>query len=116
MTTIIIPQHAIHAVSFAMGNKDIRYYLNGMLIEHNGAETRMIATNGHRLHAALTDGLRTVWESRQHCPRSRPRWRRRLPHGLTRLADCRMPDWSRLPPENMETTPALIMGPAITRG
>ena len=45
----------IRAVSLAMAETDIRYYLNGMLIEHNGAETRIVATDGHRLHAIRVD-------------------------------------------------------------
>ena len=48
-----IPQHAIKSVAYAMAVKDIRYYLNGMLIQHNGQETRLIATDGHRLHACI---------------------------------------------------------------
>lgn len=55
MTTITIQQSAIRAVSFAMAKKDIRYYLNGMLLEHNGAETRLVATDGHRLNACLIE-------------------------------------------------------------
>jgi DNA polymerase-3 subunit beta len=51
MTTITLKIKDIKAVSHAMGNKDLRYYLNGMLIEHNGIETRLVATDGHRLHA-----------------------------------------------------------------
>lgn len=49
----VIPQHAIKAVAYAMAVKDIRYYLNGMLIQHNGQETRLIAIDGHRLHACI---------------------------------------------------------------
>jgi DNA polymerase-3 subunit beta len=33
-----------------MANNDIRYYLNSICVEHNGLETRIIATDGHRLH------------------------------------------------------------------
>lgn len=51
MTTITLKIKDIKAVSYAMANKDIRYYLDGMLFEHNGIETRLIATDGHRLHA-----------------------------------------------------------------
>lgn len=50
MTTITLKIKDIKAVSHAMANKDIRYYLNGMLVEHNGIETRLAATDGHRLH------------------------------------------------------------------
>ena len=52
-TVITVPQSAIKAVSYAMAVKDIRYYLNGMLLQHNGQETRLIATDGHRLHAGI---------------------------------------------------------------
>ena len=50
MTTITLKIKDIKAVSYAMGNKDIRYYINGMLVDHNGIETRLVATDGHRLH------------------------------------------------------------------
>lgn len=50
MTTITLKIKDIKAVSHAMANKDIRYYLNGMLVEHNGIETRLAATDGHRMH------------------------------------------------------------------
>lgn len=50
MTTITLKIKDIKAVSHAMANKDIRYYLNAMLVEHNGIETRLAATDGHRIH------------------------------------------------------------------
>jgi len=50
MTTITLKIKDIKAVSHAMANKDIRYYLNGILVEHNGIETRLAATDGHRMH------------------------------------------------------------------
>ena len=50
MTTITLKIKDIKAVSHAMAKGDIRYYLNGMLVEHNGIETRLAATDGHRLH------------------------------------------------------------------
>lgn len=59
-TKITLAQSAIKAVSFAMAKNDIRYYLNGMCIQHNGEETRIIATDGHRLHMVRVehkDGL-----------------------------------------------------------
>lgn len=55
MTTIVIKQHILKSVSYAMAKNEIRYYLDGVLIEHNGAETRLVATDGHRLHAALIE-------------------------------------------------------------
>lgn len=51
---ITIHQNELKAVSYAMAVKDIRYYLNGLLIESNGAETRLVATDGHRLHAVVS--------------------------------------------------------------
>lgn len=49
---VTIPQSTIKAVSYAMASNDIRYYLNGMLLQHNGEETRLVATDGARLNAA----------------------------------------------------------------
>lgn len=39
----------IEKVSFSMAHQDVRYYLNGMLIEHTSEHLRMVATDGHRL-------------------------------------------------------------------
>jgi DNA polymerase III subunit beta len=35
--------------SFAMAQQDVRYYLNGLLLELRGTELRAVATDGHRL-------------------------------------------------------------------
>lgn len=50
-TTVSIRQKDLKAVAHAMATKDVRYYLCGVLIETNAAETRIVATDGHRLHA-----------------------------------------------------------------
>ena len=42
----------LHLVQFAMAQQDIRYYLNGMLLVLEGAEVRVVATDGHRLSFA----------------------------------------------------------------
>ena len=55
MTTFTIKQKDLKAVAHAMATKDTRYYLNGVLVEHNGAETRLAATDGHRLHVVLEE-------------------------------------------------------------
>jgi DNA polymerase-3 subunit beta len=34
---------------FAMAHQDVRYYLNGMLLEIKGSQLRAVATDGHRL-------------------------------------------------------------------
>ncbi len=36
-------------VSFSMAQQDVRYFLNGMLLEVTGDHTRTVATDGHRL-------------------------------------------------------------------
>lgn len=51
---VTIYQNELKAVAYAMAVKDIRYYLNGVLLETNGAETRLVATDGHRLHAVVS--------------------------------------------------------------
>ncbi len=42
-------QHLIDRTSFAMAQQDVRYFLNGMLLEVNGDHVRAVATDGHRL-------------------------------------------------------------------
>ena len=39
----------IDSTSFSMAQQDVRYYLNGMSLETDGAIVRSIATDGHRL-------------------------------------------------------------------
>jgi len=43
----------LNGVAFAMANQDVRYYLNGLLLEISGQRLRAVATDGHRL--ALAD-------------------------------------------------------------
>lgn len=50
MCNITILQNEIKAVAHAMGAKDVREYLNGVMIETNGADFHMVATDGARLH------------------------------------------------------------------
>ena len=45
----------IAETQFAMAHQDVRYYLNGLLIELSGNRVRAVATDGHRL--ALSDVL-----------------------------------------------------------
>lgn len=48
-----IPQntlkHLIEKTSFAMAQQDVRYYLNGLLLEISQGSVRSVATDGHRL-------------------------------------------------------------------
>lgn len=42
-------KHMLDSTSFAMAQQDVRYYLNGMLLEMGNQYVRMVATDGHRL-------------------------------------------------------------------
>ncbi|WP_087023672.1 DNA polymerase III subunit beta [Thaumasiovibrio subtropicus] len=39
----------IESTQFSMANQDVRYYLNGMLVEVKGSTVRTVATDGHRM-------------------------------------------------------------------
>ncbi|WP_133405220.1 DNA polymerase III subunit beta [Parashewanella tropica] len=39
----------IDSTQFSMANQDVRYYLNGLLMETDGSVLRAVATDGHRL-------------------------------------------------------------------
>ncbi len=41
--------HLLEKTHFCMAQQDVRYYLNGLLIETDGAVLRGVATDGHRL-------------------------------------------------------------------
>lgn len=55
MTTLVIPAPTLRAVSLARALKDVRYYLNAMLVEATGSTARLVATDGYRLHLADID-------------------------------------------------------------
>lgn len=42
-------QNLIDSTSFAMAQQDVRYYLNGMLVEVSAGALKTVATDGHRL-------------------------------------------------------------------
>ena len=42
---------------FAMAQQDVRYYLNGMLIDINQGVMRVVATDGHRLSLGVSDKI-----------------------------------------------------------
>lgn len=48
-TKIIVAANYIAALKIFAAQKDTRYYLNGICLEIGAKETRMIATDGHRL-------------------------------------------------------------------
>lgn len=45
-----IPRNALKAVSLAMGLRDVRFYLNSILVQCSGRTVRLVATDGDRLH------------------------------------------------------------------
>jgi len=51
--TIDVPQEVLvrllDKTHFSMAQQDVRYYLNGLLIETGGSQLRAVATDGHRL-------------------------------------------------------------------
>ena len=51
--TLVVPQaefrRLIDKTHFSMAQQDVRYYLNGMLLEADGKQLRAVATDGHRL-------------------------------------------------------------------
>jgi DNA polymerase III subunit beta len=49
MKAIQLPVNALKAMSVLASKQDIRYYLNGVLVQSNDAYTRMVATDGHLL-------------------------------------------------------------------
>jgi len=45
----VVLQRLIGSTQFAMAHQDVRYYLNGLLLELNGTSLKAVATDGHRL-------------------------------------------------------------------
>ncbi|MFP6837840.1 MAG: DNA polymerase III subunit beta [Pseudomonadales bacterium] len=48
--------HLLDQVSFSMAQQDVRYFLNGMLLEVTSEHTRAVATDGHRLAMCTVAG------------------------------------------------------------
>jgi DNA polymerase-3 subunit beta len=108
---IEIKQKDLKAVALAMAVKDIRYYLQGVYIESNGAMTRIVATDGHRLHVVQTqDTERLVspivsfimpFDLVKHCikvkgPRGDNEPRIMLDYSETGKIEARLPDGSSI--------------------
>lgn len=47
-------RHLIDQTGFSMAQQDVRYYLNGMLLEVSDGMLRTVATDGHRLATSVT--------------------------------------------------------------
>jgi DNA polymerase-3 subunit beta len=54
--TVSLPEGTLRRLlertQFAMANQDVRYYLNGLLLDLRGTELRCVATDGHRMAMA----------------------------------------------------------------
>jgi DNA polymerase-3 subunit beta len=55
MATVNLYRTKLKAASRFMALQDIRFYLNGVLIESNDIQTRIVATDGHTLFAGYDD-------------------------------------------------------------
>lgn len=55
MATVNLYRAKLKAASRFMAVQDIRFYLNGVLIESNDLQTRIVATDGHTLFAGFDD-------------------------------------------------------------
>jgi DNA polymerase-3 subunit beta len=57
--TVAIPRkellRLLEKTHFSMAQQDVRYYLNGMLLEIDGSSLRAVATDGHRLALCETE-------------------------------------------------------------
>lgn len=129
MCTITINQKDLKAVAHAMAVNDIRYYLNGVCVETDGADVRLIATDGHRLHIVVceSDKMPTIERTQYILPDSlvktiikskAPRGQKNpmvtltfdngkvaaaLPDGsevVSALVDGKFPDYRRVIPNN----------------
>ncbi len=59
-------KHLLESAAFAMANQDVRYYLNGLLLEVNPDGVRTVATDGHRLALCFhTADMPGIEQSRQ---------------------------------------------------
>lgn len=55
----------IDQTQFSMANQDVRYYLNGILLELENGAIRMVATDGHRLALSELSNELAVGDKRQ---------------------------------------------------
>ena len=56
----------IERTHFAMANQDVRYYLNGLLLEFRGERLRAVSTDGHRLAQAEVELQQTSSSEEVH--------------------------------------------------
>jgi DNA polymerase III subunit beta len=111
----------IDKTHFAMAHQDVRYYLNGLLLELRGGRVRAVATDGHRLALCDAPFEGSIVDTQVILPRkavmelgrlldssdepvtleiSNSHLRVMLPNGsfTTKLIDGRFPDYERVMP------------------
>jgi DNA polymerase III subunit beta len=127
MTTIVNARkmkRLLDRTAFAMAQQDVRFFLNGMLVELSGTQVRTVATDGHRL-AMSNMAVEGAGEGRKQVivPRKGVLELQRMLHELegdveiavganhlcaetkdftltTKLVDGRFPDYERVVPRN----------------
>jgi len=64
-------QRLLNKTAFCMASQDVRYYLNGLLVEYKEGEVNAVATDGHRLALATSplDKTSPIDGERQILPR-----------------------------------------------
>ncbi len=63
-------KYALDKTIFCMGNQDVRYYLNGLLLHISNSTLKLVASDGHRLSFYEDSiGVATGYESRIILPR-----------------------------------------------
>ena len=60
-----VVKRLLDRTGFAMAQQDVRYFLNGMLIELGGGQIRTVATDGHRLATSYTALADQIDDTRQ---------------------------------------------------
>ncbi len=101
----------IEKTHFSMAQQDVRYYLNGMLLETGGAHLRAVATDGHRLALCQAElGGGDMAEQQVIVPRKGVLELQRLMAGEGPLAIELGPNHIRIELEGIRFTSKLIDG------
>ena len=58
----------IDQTSFAMASQDVRYYLNGILVEIDGSNVNLVATDGHEAGIGIRNPGKELNESKLILP------------------------------------------------
>ena len=102
----------IERTQFAMAHQDVRYYLNGLLLEMTDGEIRAVATDGHRLAYSQHGAAINVDDNQQIIvPRKGIMELQKLLKETNQLAEIEIgPNHLRVTTEEMRLTTKLIDG------